>query len=143
MATSIKWPRPPIPPHHQLQMGMCTVNPRGRGYSCIIISDTAQLFWLCLSTPPLWVDSAHPQLVHVTCLFWLFPFLLYYLFQASLESEITRCGGMLNGFISSTEEILTRFITQYFPTQIIKSVRLSFSAISSPYQQYYSNSNSI
>jgi len=41
--------------------------------------------------------------------------------EASLESEITRCGGVLNGFISSTEEILSRFITQYFPTQIIKS----------------------
>jgi len=41
--------------------------------------------------------------------------------EASLESEITRCGGVLNGFISSTEEILTRVITQYFPTQIIKS----------------------
>ena len=46
-------------------------------------------------------------------------------FQASLESEITRCGGMLNGFISSTEEILSRFITQYFPTQIMKSVSSS------------------
>jgi len=46
-------------------------------------------------------------------------------FQASLESEITRCGGVLNGFISSTEEILSRFINQYFPTQIIKSVSFS------------------
>ena len=42
--------------------------------------------------------------------------------QASLESEISRCGGVLNGFVSSTEEIISRFITQYFPTQIIKSV---------------------
>lgn len=38
-----------------------------------------------------------------------------------MESEIIRCGGVLNGFISSTEEILRRFITQYFPTQKIKS----------------------
>ena len=52
----------------------------------------------------------------------LFVNFIFVLFQASLESEITRCGGVLNGFISSTEEILTRFITQYFPTQIIKSV---------------------
>ena len=42
--------------------------------------------------------------------------------QAGLESEISRCGGVLNGFVSSTEEIISRFITQYFPTQIIKSV---------------------
>lgn len=41
--------------------------------------------------------------------------------EASLESEITRCGGILHSFISSTEEILVRFITQYFPTQKIKS----------------------
>ncbi|CAH3163979.1 unnamed protein product, partial [Porites lobata] len=41
--------------------------------------------------------------------------------EASLESEISRCGGILNGFVSSTEEIISRFITQYFPTQIIKS----------------------
>ncbi|CAH3034332.1 unnamed protein product [Porites lobata] len=41
--------------------------------------------------------------------------------EASLESEISRCGGVLNGFVSSTEEIISRFITQYFPTQIIKS----------------------
>ncbi|CAH3187529.1 unnamed protein product, partial [Porites lobata] len=41
--------------------------------------------------------------------------------EASLESEISRCGGVLNGFVSSTEEIISRFLTQYFPTEIIKS----------------------
>ncbi|CAB4012834.1 FORGETTER 1-like [Paramuricea clavata] len=38
--------------------------------------------------------------------------------EASLESEVTRCGGNINHFVSTTEEILYRFIVQYFPTQI-------------------------
>ncbi|EDO43448.1 predicted protein, partial [Nematostella vectensis] len=38
--------------------------------------------------------------------------------EASLESELNRNGGRINRFISICEEIMTRFITQYFPVKI-------------------------
>ncbi|XP_031566399.1 protein FORGETTER 1-like [Actinia tenebrosa] len=38
--------------------------------------------------------------------------------EASLESELNRNGGTINRFISITEEIMTRFILQFFPTKI-------------------------
>jgi hypothetical protein len=41
---------------------------------------------------------------------------------------VTRCGGNINHFVSTTEEILYRFIVQYFPTQIQQPVSLKILA---------------
>ena len=50
-------------------------------------------------------------------------------FQASLDSELTKKGNLI-GFMSLCREILTRFITQYFPITIDTKVRQKKNCVS-------------